>query len=106
MKATMAWRCRACDDLVKDYLCVPCLDEILCPEISALNLQVILIEMVFRRGKLALVALVQVDLGTRIKGWVWGEDVGLFYLSGSATSSETSTGKVVIKLAHLYGNSS
>ncbi|GKC29297.1 putative reverse transcriptase, RNA-dependent DNA polymerase, LTR copia-type gag-polypeptide [Tanacetum coccineum] len=23
MKATMAWRCRACDDLVKDYLCVP-----------------------------------------------------------------------------------
>ncbi|GJW45990.1 hypothetical protein Tco_0077636 [Tanacetum coccineum] len=26
MKATMAWRCRACDDLVKDYLCVP-LDE-------------------------------------------------------------------------------
>ncbi|GJX68350.1 putative reverse transcriptase domain-containing protein [Tanacetum coccineum] len=24
MKATMAWRCRACDDLVKDYLCVPC----------------------------------------------------------------------------------
>ncbi|GJX25963.1 hypothetical protein Tco_0232259 [Tanacetum coccineum] len=23
MKATMAWRCRACDDLVKDYLYVP-----------------------------------------------------------------------------------
>ncbi|GJY20348.1 deoxyhypusine hydroxylase [Tanacetum coccineum] len=23
MKATMTWRCRACDDLVKDYLCVP-----------------------------------------------------------------------------------
>ncbi|GJX99210.1 hypothetical protein Tco_0356229 [Tanacetum coccineum] len=23
MKATMAWRCRACDDLLKDYLCVP-----------------------------------------------------------------------------------
>ncbi|GJT92804.1 hypothetical protein Tco_1081649 [Tanacetum coccineum] len=23
MKATMAWRCCACDDLVKDYLCVP-----------------------------------------------------------------------------------
>ncbi|GKA21389.1 hypothetical protein Tco_0701378 [Tanacetum coccineum] len=23
MKATMAWRCRAYDDLVKDYLCVP-----------------------------------------------------------------------------------
>ncbi|GJX34832.1 hypothetical protein Tco_0246389 [Tanacetum coccineum] len=22
-EATMAWRCRACDDLVKDYLCVP-----------------------------------------------------------------------------------
>ncbi|GJV88140.1 hypothetical protein Tco_1532078 [Tanacetum coccineum] len=27
MKATMAWRCRACDDLVKDYLCVPCLSK-------------------------------------------------------------------------------
>ncbi|GJX70916.1 hypothetical protein Tco_0308087 [Tanacetum coccineum] len=26
MKATMAWKCHACDDLVKDYLCVP-LDE-------------------------------------------------------------------------------
>ncbi|GJV42970.1 hypothetical protein Tco_1427506 [Tanacetum coccineum] len=24
MKATMAWRCRPCDDLVKGYLCVPC----------------------------------------------------------------------------------
>ncbi|GJT35991.1 RNA-directed DNA polymerase, eukaryota, reverse transcriptase zinc-binding domain protein [Tanacetum coccineum] len=23
MKATMAWRCCACDDLVKDYLCIP-----------------------------------------------------------------------------------
>ncbi|GJS94947.1 hypothetical protein Tco_0801915 [Tanacetum coccineum] len=27
MKATMAWRCHACDDLVKDYLCVLCLSE-------------------------------------------------------------------------------
>ncbi|GJT11484.1 hypothetical protein Tco_0858526 [Tanacetum coccineum] len=23
MKATMAWKCRACDDLLKDYLCIP-----------------------------------------------------------------------------------
>ncbi|GJU08548.1 hypothetical protein Tco_1124978 [Tanacetum coccineum] len=28
MKATMAWRCRACDDLVKDYLCVPFLKNV------------------------------------------------------------------------------
>ncbi|GJY83151.1 hypothetical protein Tco_0496527 [Tanacetum coccineum] len=31
MKATMAWRCRACDDLVKDYLCVPYENE---PELT------------------------------------------------------------------------
>ncbi|GKA21832.1 hypothetical protein Tco_0707794 [Tanacetum coccineum] len=27
MKATMVWMCRACDDLVKDYLRVPCLSK-------------------------------------------------------------------------------
>ncbi|GJZ55117.1 putative reverse transcriptase domain-containing protein [Tanacetum coccineum] len=27
MKETMAWRCLACDDLMKDYLCVPCLSK-------------------------------------------------------------------------------
>nr|GEZ22807.1 hypothetical protein [Tanacetum cinerariifolium] len=31
MKAKMAWRYRACDDLVKDYLCVPYYHENVIP---------------------------------------------------------------------------
>ncbi|GJS45268.1 putative reverse transcriptase domain-containing protein [Tanacetum coccineum] len=27
MKGTMAWRCRVCEDFVKDYFCVPCLSK-------------------------------------------------------------------------------
>ncbi|GKB34549.1 hypothetical protein Tco_0879491 [Tanacetum coccineum] len=71
MKATMAWRCHACDDLVKDYLCVPCLSKTITDSSKSEPEDVVEIEdMVKPEDETVPASVHEVDLGNEVRSSV------------------------------------